>query len=82
MLQVALDACPTLVYSNNEIKAMQTGGGFSVLQMLSLPIVHTTYLVSVDTIQDLDVTIFDAAVVFETSMNALYMLMFNSKAKE
>ena len=40
--QVALSARPSLVYSNNDIKAAQTGGGCSVLQLLSLPIVHTT----------------------------------------
>ena len=37
--QVALEACPSLVYSNNDIKSAQTGGGFSFLQLLSLTIV-------------------------------------------
>ena len=48
--QVALEAHPSLVYSNNDIKSAQTGGGFNVLQMLSLTIVHTTIFLAGDTI--------------------------------
>ena len=40
--QVALAACPSLVYYNNGTEAAQTRGGLSFLQLLSLPIVHTT----------------------------------------
>ena len=40
--QVALADRPYLVYSNNEIKAAKTGGGFIILKLLSLIIVHTT----------------------------------------
>ena len=46
--QVDLAARPSLVYSNNDIKSAQTGGGSSVLQMLSLTIVHTTIFLSGD----------------------------------
>ena len=42
IFQVPLKYCPSLVYSKNDIKAAQTGGVFSVLHVLSLPIVHTT----------------------------------------
>ena len=75
-------ACPSLVYSNNDIKAAQTGGGFSVLQLLSLPIVHTTNYFAGDTRQELDVAIADVEVVRAPSLNEIYMLMSNSKAKE
>ena len=40
--QVSLEALPSLVYSKNDIKAAQTGGVFSGLQLLSLSIVYTT----------------------------------------
>ena len=72
---VALADCPSLVYLNNYIKALQTGGGFSVLQLLSLPIVHTTIFLAGDTIRDLDETISDTAVVCAPSLNVLSMLM-------
>ena len=74
-------ARPSLVYSNNVIKAAQTGGGFSVLQLLSLPIVHTTIFLEGDTRREIDVTIADAAFFRAPSLNALSMLMPNSKAK-
>ena len=80
--QVSLAAHPSLVYSNNDIKAAQTGGGFSVVQMLSLPIVHTTKFLAGDTRRELDVTITDSAVVRATSLNEISMLMSNFKAKE
>ena len=60
--QVALEDSSSLVYSNNVIKAVQTGGGFSVLQMLSLPIFHTTNVLAGDTRREIDLTISDAAV--------------------
>ena len=40
--QVSLAALPSLVYFNNDINVAQNGGGFSVLQMPSLPIVYKT----------------------------------------
>ena len=46
--QVSLAAFPSLVYSNNGIKAAQTGGGLSVLQMISLTIVYKTIFLSGD----------------------------------
>ena len=39
--QVSLAALPSLVYFNNDTKAAHTGGGFSVLEILYLTIVHT-----------------------------------------
>ena len=42
--QVLMEGCPSLMYSKNNIKAVQTGWGFSVLQLLSLTIIHTTFL--------------------------------------
>ena len=80
--QVALAARPSFVYSNHGIKAAQTAGGFSVLQLLSLPIAHTTNVLSGDTRQELDVTIADTSVIPIPSLNALFMLMSNSKVKE
>ena len=61
--QVALVDCPSLVYFNNDIKALQTGGGFSVLQLLSLTIFRITIFLSGDTRQELDVTISEVSVV-------------------
>ena len=55
--QVALVARPSLVYSNNDIKSVQNGGGFSVLKMTSLPIIHTTNVLAGDTRRYLGVTI-------------------------
>ena len=72
----------SLVYSNNDIKAAQTGGGFSVLQLLSLPIVHTTNYFAGDTRWDLYVIISEAEVVCATSLNALYMPVSNFNPKE
>ena len=69
--QVSLADRPSLVYSNNDTKTAQTGGGFSVLQLLSLLIVHATKVLAVD-----------AAVVSAPSLNAVSMLMYNSKVKE
>ena len=80
--QVALASRPSLVYCKNDIKAAQTGGGFSVLQLLSLPIIHTTNFLACDTRRELYVTITDAAVVHAPSLNALSMLVSKSKAKE
>ena len=83
--QVALADRTSLVYSNNDTKASLTVGGFSVLHMLSLSIVYTTIGLAGDTRKELDVTITDASVVQETSLNVLYMLMSNIsnyKAKE
>ena len=79
--QVSLADRTSLVYSNNGIKSAQTGGGFSVLQILSPPIVHTTNVLAGDTRQELDVIIADVEVIRSPSLNALYMLMSNSKAK-
>ena len=70
------------MYSNNDTKAAQTGGGLSVLQMLLLLIVHTTNVLAGDTRRYLDVTIADVAVVFSPSLNSLSMLMYKSRAKE
>ena len=69
------------MYSNNGIKAAQPGGGFSVLQLLSLPIIYTPIFLAGDTRRELDVTIADAAVVQSPSINALSVFMSNSKAK-
>ena len=80
--QVNLDAHPSLVYSNNDIKEVQTGGGFSVLHMISLPIVYTTNYLAGDTRRAIDVTISDMAVVQAPSPNVLSILMYKSKAKE
>ena len=80
--QVSLADRPSLVYSNNDTKTAQTGGGFSVLQLLSLLIVHATKVLAVDTRQDIDIIIYDAAVVSAPSLNAVSMLMYNYKAKE
>ena len=41
--KVALADRPSLEYSNNGIKAAQTGGGFSVLHLLYLSILYTTH---------------------------------------
>ena len=38
--QATLADRPSLVYSNNDIKAAQTGGGFSFLQLIYMPIVY------------------------------------------
>ena len=80
--QIVLAACTSLVYSNNDTKAAQNGGGFSVLQLIYLTIVHTTNVLAGDTRRDHGVTIADVAVVRTPSLNVLYMLMSNSKAKE
>ena len=40
--QVSLVYHPSLVYSKNNIKAAQTGGGFNVIQLLSFLIFHKT----------------------------------------
>ena len=69
------------MYSNNYIKSAQTRGGFSVLQLLSLTIVHTTFF-SGDTRRELDVTIADVEVYYVPSLNALSLLISNSKVKE
>ena len=61
---------------------MQTGGGFIVLYMLSLPIVYTTIFLAGDTRQDLDVTISYAEIIQSPSLNEISMIMSNSKAKE
>ena len=45
--QVTLLDRPSLVYSKNDIKAAQNGGGFSVLHLLSFPIVHTNIFLDV-----------------------------------
>ena len=60
--QVALEDFSSLVYSNNGIKAAQYGGGYRVLQMLSLLIFHTTNVLEGDTRRELDLTISDAEV--------------------
>ena len=70
--KVALADRPSLVYSKNDIKAAQTGGGFSVLQLLSLPIIHTSNFLAGDTRRELDVTITDAEVVSAPSLNVLF----------
>ena len=80
--QVALEDLNSLVYSKNDIKSAQNGGGFSVLQLLSLPIVYTTNYLAGDNRRDIDETIGDTAVVKAPSLNALYILVYNSKAKE
>ena len=80
--QVDLADRPSLVYSNNDIKAAKTGGGFNVLHLISLPIVHTNHFLACDTRQDLDVTIAEAEVVHSPSLNTLSMIMSNYKAKE
>ena len=80
--QVALAARPPLVYSNNYIKAAQIGGGFSVLQLLFLTIVHTSIYLVGDTIRELDVKTAEAGVIHAPYVNALLMLFLNSKAKE
>ena len=80
--QVALAYRPSLVYSNNGIKAAQTGGGFSVLQLLYPPILYTTTYLTGDTRQELDVTIADTTVVQAPFPNALSIIMSNYKAKE
>ena len=72
---------PSLVYSNNDIKAAQPGGGFSVLQMLSLTIVHATKFLVGDTRQEIDATISDAVAVSTPSLNDLFILISNSKAE-
>ena len=79
--QFSLADRPSLMYSKNDIKAAQTGGGFSVLQLLSLPIVHTTNVLAGDTRRELDLTISDAAVFRTTSLNTISVLVSNSKAK-
>ena len=72
-----------MVWTNsNDIKAVQTGGGFIVLYMLSLPIVYTTIFLAGDTRQDLDVTISYAGIIQSPSLNEISMIMSNSKAKE
>ena len=76
------ESCTSLVYSNNDIKAAQPGGGFSVLQLISLTIFHKTIFLAGDTRQEIDVTIADAEFVRATSLNALSMLVSNSKKKE
>ena len=79
--QVALEDFSSLVYSNNDIKAAQPGGGFSVLQMLSLTIVHATKFLVGDTRQEIDATISDAVAVSTPSLNDLFILISNSKAE-
>ena len=80
--QFGLAARPSLVYSDNDTKKAQPGGGFSVLQLLSLTIVHTTgFLVCYIRIE-LDVTIFDVTVVLVPSLNALSVIMSKYKAEE
>ena len=61
--QVALEDCPSLVYYNNDIKEAQTVGMFSVLQLISLTIVHATIFLADDTRREIDITI--AAAVFQ-----------------
>ena len=61
--QVSLADRTFLVYSDNAIKAAHTGGGFSVLQLLSLPIVYITNVLAGDNRRELDVTIADAVVI-------------------
>ena len=70
------------MYSNNDIKAAETWGGFSVLQLISLPIVYTTDYFSGDIRLELYVTISDMSVVQAPSHNALSILISNSKVKE
>ena len=79
--QVALAARPSLIYSNNDIKSAQTGKGFNVLQLISLPILHINNVLVGDTRRELDVTISDVAVVRSPSINSLSMLMSNSRVK-
>ena len=47
--QVALVARPSLLYSKNYTKAVQTGGGFIFLKLPSLTIIHTTNVLAGDT---------------------------------
>ena len=47
--QVTLADRPSLVCFNNDIKAAQTGGVFSVLHLISFPIVHTSIFLEGDT---------------------------------
>ena len=70
------------MYSKNDIKAAQTGGGFSVLQLLSLPIVYKNNYLEVDNRWYIDVTIAETEVFQATSINAISMIMYKSKAKE
>ena len=80
--KVALVDRPSLVYSKNDIKAVQNGGGFSVLHLLSLTIVHTTNFLASDTRQEIDVTIYDASFICVPCLNILSMIMSNYKVKE
>ena len=80
--QVSFVALPSLVYSNNDIKAEQTGGRFSALQLLSLPIIYATIFLAGDTRRELDLTITDFSVVQSPSLNAFSILVSKSKAKE
>ena len=80
--QVSFVDLPSLVYSKNNIKAAQTGGGFSFLHLLSPIIVHTTIFLSGDTRRYLDLTISDTLFVITPSLNEIYIIMSNSKAKE
>ena len=82
MFQVDLSARPSLVYSNNYIKAAQTGGVFSVLHLLSQTIIHTTNFLAGDTRREIDITSDYIEVVHAPSLNALSMIMYNFKVKE
>ena len=80
--KVALADRPSLVYSKNDIKAAQTGGGFSVLQLLSMPIVHTANFLAGDNRRELDLAITDVAVIFSPSLDELSIIMYNSREEE
>ena len=82
IFRVALMACTSLVYSNNGIKAAQNGLGFSVLQLISLSIVHRTNFLAGYTRKELDITIYDLAVSYAPSLNEISMIMYNYKEKE
>ena len=73
---------PSFLYYNNYIKAAQNGGGFSVLKLLFLSIVHTNNVLEGDTRRELDVTITDVAVILAPSIHELSVLMYNSKTEE
>ena len=73
---------PSLLYYKNYIREAKNGGGFSVLQLLFLSIVHANNFLAGDTRQELDLGITDVAVIFAPSLNELSMIKYNSKEEE
>ena len=71
-----------MLYCNNCIKEAQNGRGFSVLQLLFLPIVLTNNVLAGDTRRELDLAITDMAVIFAPSLNELSIIMYNSREEE